>query len=452
MLDEIWRVRLNLHNPTNVVIGRLGGEVYCCVQGTRTDGTHDAAAVEMRDARGRLVWADCRHEPDLGYGVGAYVHWIDGPGIEDPMIVYSFVPRDEARRGGARLLRARDGVLVREIENATHFGNNNSIVADIDGDGKTELVYADHSTLTCYELPSFEQRWQYCDGVLFCWSLPALWDIDGDGRPEIVFGSEYNNPDGTSSMVAIDHHGRQLWRSDGHAEDLGSTPVFVADIDNDGEPELLKVGLDLEHRQRQAWNHLHVFDTEGRLKSRIAIGFTGIAIGDVDGDGHLEGVGLSNTRDGGSNGRREVRCVDLATGSEKWSRPVSRAYLDTNCPIAADLNGDGNPEAIVGMGNPAAYARRPGSEPWGDMYVLDGGGQIVQHTTLPGRPVNMALCDVNDDGLSELAVVINGTPGWLALYRTQASARRTDWPTPFGSARRDGGMCVGSSATESSSA
>lgn len=64
----------------------------------------------------------------------------------------------------------------------------------------------------------------------------------------------------------------------------------------------------------------------------------------------------------------------------------------------------------------------------------------MQHASLPGYPVNFAFCDVNDDGIGELAVVINGQPGWLALYQTQAPTRRTDWPAPFGSARREGAM------------
>lgn len=444
-LREIWRVPLNLHNPSNVVLGRLGSEAYFCVQGARKDGG-SAAAVEVRDARGRLVWEDTYREPDLDYDAGAYVHWIAGPGLEEPLVLYAFVPQSDERRGGARLLRARDGGLIGEIENTTRFGNNNALVADLDGDGRLELVYADQRTLTCYDLPSCQPRWRYQDGVLFCWSLPALVDLNADGRPEIVFGSEYNNPDGTSSMVALNAEGQQVWRSDGHLEDLGSTPVFVADVDGDGETELLKVGLDLEHRRNQTWNHLHLFDFQGRLKAKIALGFTGIALGDLDGDGHLEGVGLTNARDGGPKSpqlrlhQRAARCLDLATGEVKWTCPVPRAYLDTNSPLLADVNGDGQLEAVVGTGNPAGYGRLPDSEPWGDVYVLDGRGKILQRLSLPGWPVNFAWGDVNDDGLGELAIVINGAPGWLALYQTQAPTQRKDWPTPFGSARRDGTM------------
>jgi len=438
MLKELWRTQLNLHGPVNAVIGRIDGEAHFCVQGTFFEDVHSAAGVEMYNSLGKLIWQSGYREPNLDYRPGAYVHWVQGAEINEPMIIHSFVPDSDSRYGSARLLRACDGSLVKEIKNTTRFGNNNSILADIDSDGNIELVYADQRTLTCYELPSLSERWNYDDGILFCWSLPALIDINTDGIPEIVFGSEYNNADGSSSMIALDCEGQQLWRSDGHAEDLGSTAVFFADIDNDGQKELLKVGLDLEHRQNRRWNHLHVFDSKGNLKSMIELGFTGIAIGDIDDDGQIEGVGLTNTRDGGNNGHCEIRCVDLSNGIVKWTTPVPRAYLDSNSPIMVDVNGDGKLEAVVGTGNPAGYGRLPNSKPWGDIYVINGNGEILQHQDLPGWPVNFALCDVNDDAYSELAIVIDGTPGWLALYQTQAPAIRDAWPTPFATAARDG--------------
>jgi outer membrane protein assembly factor BamB len=442
MLRERWRVPVDLHSPTNVAIGRLGTEARFCVQGTRPGPPRRSAGIEVFDSRGRRIWRDQRGAPDLDYQAGAYVHWISGPDITEPAIIYSFVPASDHHLGGARLVRARDGGLLKEIQNTSRFGNNNSIVADLDGDGHTKLLYPDIQTLTCYALPSVERLWRWDEAVRFCWSLPALVDLEGDGRREIVFGSEYNNRDGSSSMIALDSRGRLLWRSDGHAEDLGSTPVFVADVDGDGSPELLKVGLDLEHRRNQRWNHLHVFDPKGKLKRKIELGFTGIAIGDMDRDGHLEGVGLTNTRDGGSNGCREIRCVDLATGQVKWRTSVGRAYLDTCSPLMADFEGAGRLHAVVGTGNPAGYARLPGSQPWGDLYVVDHAGRIAQHESLPGWPVNLALCDVDDDGRGELTVVLDGTPGSLAVYETQVRTPRKDWPTPFGNPARTGTMAV----------
>lgn len=46
----------------------------------------------------------------------------------------------------------------------------------------------------------------------------------------------------------------------------------------------------------------------------------------------------------------------------------------------ADLNGDGKLEAIVGAGNPAGYGRLPDSEPWGDLHVANGAGNILCST------------------------------------------------------------------------
>ena len=430
-LRETWRSTLGLLSPSNVVVGRLDHAPVLCLQGA--DAKTRGASTEWLDAQGGRVG---KNTTEPGLGIGNYLLWIDLPPQHDPWLLYSFIPKSAEAAGGARLVRVRDGSVVKEIQNVTHFGNNPSIVADLDQDGTAELVYADQKTLTCYELPSCRQRWRFDDGVVFCWSLPALVDVDGDQRPDIVFGSEYNNAAGDSSMIAINGRGERLWRTDGHSEDLGSTPVFPADVDGDGAVELIKVGLDLEHRLGQRWNHIHVFDLQGQRVRKIEFGCTGLALGDMDGDGKLEGVGLTNSRDGGNHGHREIRCVDLATGRLRWTIPVPRAYLDTNSPLMIDVDGDGSLEAIVGTGNPSGYARLPRSDPWGDLYVVGHDGDLRRHLALPGWPVNLAQCDLDDDGLSELMVVIDGQPGWLAAYKTSAPTTRRDWPTPFGSPSR----------------
>lgn len=435
VLKERFRASLPLHTPVNVVIGRLNGETLYCVQGDVVRDGRRIAAVAVVDSAGHTSRTFEEPGPTGNSQAGAYLHWIAGD--DGPMVLFSWVPDSDAVPGGANLVRLRDGEVVARIRNTTRFGNNNSMICDLDGDGRTDLLYADQRTLSLHALPDANRRWRVDTGIHFCWSLPALVDLPGK-RQAIVFGSEYNNPDGTSSLVALDMRGNVLWRTDGHAEDLGSTPVAVADVDGDGTDELLKVGLDLEHRQAQEWNHLHVFSKTGALRSRVALGFTGIAIANFDGDPALEGIGISNSRDGGSNGRREIRCMDLASGKLEWARPVDRVYLDDTSPVAGDFNGDGTPDAVVGTGNPAGYARLPDSEPWGEQYVVSNTGDILQRIKLPGRPVNSALCDTDGDGLAELITVIDGAPGSLVVYATGARSARRDWPTPFGSVRRDG--------------
>ncbi|MCC6489826.1 MAG: VCBS repeat-containing protein [Candidatus Hydrogenedentes bacterium] len=437
-LRERWRVPIGLHTPVNAIVGRLNGDAIICVGGAVEQGDRKHATVVTLDAHGAMVWQSVHEEQGASSLPGAYLQWIPARADESPAVVYSFVPGAPGEPSGAVILNAASGLPRNRLANLTHFGNNNSIVADVDRDGVVEFLYADQQNLSCYSTLDWTQEWTSNTGVVFCWSLPALVDVNGDGQDEIVFGSEYNNDDQSSSMVAINAAGNPVWRSDGHAEDLGSTPVFVHDVEGDGASELLKVGLDLEHRRSQDWNHLHVFDLHGTLLRRIPFGCTGIALGDLDGDGVLEGVGITNTRDGGHQARHAIRCVDLATGEVQWSTDVTRAYLDNNSPVMGDFDGDGKLEAVVGTGNPAGYARLPNSRPWGDLYVVDSGGSIEQHIELPGWPVNSALCDLDADGASELIVVIDGKPGWIAVYDTHASSRRNDWPTPFGTPRRDG--------------
>lgn len=435
VLNERLRASLPLHTPVNVVVGQLNGETLYCVQGDIVRDERRIAAVAAVDSAGRISRTFEEAGPTGNSQAGAYLHWIAGD--DGPMVLFSWVPDSDAVPGGANLVRVRDGEVIVRIRNTTRFGNNNSIIFDLDGDGRTDLLYADQQTLSLHALPDGDRVWRVDTGIHFCWSLPALTVLPGN-RSAIVFGSEYNNPDATSSFVALDTRGNVVWRTDGHAEDLGSTPVVVADVDGDGTDELLKVGLDLEHRQAQEWNHLHVFTKQGTLSSRVPLGFTGLAISNFDSDPALEGIGIANSRDGGSNGRREIRCMDLASGKLEWARPVDRAYLDDTSPVAADFNGDGTPEAVVGTGNPAGYARLPDSEPWGEQYMVSNTGDILQKLELPGRPVNSALCDTDGDGFGELITVVDGAPGRLVVYSTRARCARREWPTPFATVRRDG--------------
>lgn len=435
-LRELFRAELSVHTPVNFVAGQLDGKTVFCVQGDVLSDGKRIASVDVLDANGNRIRTITEPGPTGGSQSGAYLQWIANN--DGPLLLFSWVPDKDGVPGGANLVCITDGSVVARIENKTRFGNNNSIVADIDHDGTTDLLYADQQSIALCALPTLKQRWRSDMGINFCWSLPVFVDVTGDNREEIVYGSEYNNPDGSSSFIALDAQGKIVWRTDGYAEDLGSTPVFIADVDGNGVKELIKVGLDLEHRNKQEWNHVHVFDARGQLKSRIAFGCTGIAIANLDSDAALEGVGITNTRDGGNNGQRAIRCIDLASGNVEWETAIERSYLDDNSPIAADFNRDGAIEVVVGTGNPWGYARLPNSQPWGDQYVVSARGEMLQRVSLPGRPANSALIDIDEDGAGELVSVIDGQPGWLAVYKSDARAARREWHTPFGSALRDG--------------
>ncbi len=313
ILPQIKKIQTGLHTTCNFIIGQTSQGPVLVVQGNFFKNQKKIASIEAYNPQGKLLWKSQKQSDQYNLGSGAYVQWVDHSGLDYPVVTYSYVPGPKELKGGLIFVNANNGSTIRELTNNTHFGNNNSLLFDFNKDGLTDYLYADLATISAIRLSDFQKEWTFNEGVRFCWSLPALFKPEHDRNPVIYFGSEYDDKCGSSSFLAVDLKGNRIWKSSKHVEDLGSTPVFVADIDGDGTKEIIKVGLDLEHHNKQKWNHLHVFSTDGLLISKCELGFTGIAIGDVDGDGLLEGVGISNTRDGGLNGLKEIRCIELST-------------------------------------------------------------------------------------------------------------------------------------------
>ncbi len=300
------------------------------------------------------------------------------------------------------LISARDGKAVWKRSTKGPFGSNrDALCLDLDGDGERELLVGAHHFLACLRADGSE-KWRYNRGVMICWGSSAAGDVNGDGRLEIAIGSEYGNEDGTSSMVLLSSQGAEVWRQDGIEGDLGSTPAMLADVNGDGRLEILKVELNLCARGPYPFSRLWCWSAEGETLWRSDFGGAEVAIGDVDGDRALEAVGITNPRDGGEV-RPAIICFDLRDGSRKWERPVRRHWLQS-WPAMARLDASGELRAIVGAANPSGYGRRKDEQPYTDLYVLDGRGELVWTQTLP----ELALCpvpgDIDGDGKNELIV------------------------------------------------
>jgi hypothetical protein len=144
-------------------------------------------------------------------------------------------------------------------------------------------------------------------------SSPSVADIDNDGFPEIVFGS------GDGKIHVLDHNGTERWnKSVGYAGyDVTSSPT-IADINNDNKTEIIVT----------TWDKIYVFDN------------TGDEIWNYTTD-----VDISN-----------------------WTAyPLTTPSIQSS-PIVTDLNNDNISETIITSWN-------------GDIYVLDHDGNLSWNRT-----------------------------------------------------------------------
>ena len=79
-------------------------------------------------------------------------------------------------------------------------------------------------------------------------TAPAAADIDGDGRPEIVVGAENN-----ATLLAFEHDGSLKWRSDVLSQALDWGGPSIADLDGDGVPEIVIGRQVLTNQGRLRW-------------------------------------------------------------------------------------------------------------------------------------------------------------------------------------------------------
>ena len=164
----------------------------------------------------------------------------------------------------------------------------------------------------------------------------------------------------------------------------GGMDLLAVDVDGDGKKEVLST---------DRYGHLHTMDHEGKriFAWYCSIGDMQAGIGDIDGDGRIEGVYGSSTGD--LHVRRYVKRDDGKLGSEglwtfnNYGYPVNRIRI-------ADLDGDGPGEVIVASGT-------------GYLYVLDGKSEsrgkvkwqrraqtnIADVVVLPGKKPRLAYID-----------------------------------------------------------
>ena len=213
--------------------------------------------------------------------------------------------------------------------------------------------------------------------------------------------------------------------------------VAVGDLNHDNNPDLLAANYAAAGGVTyRLGNGAGGF---GASSTTVAVGtnIRDLALGDLNGDGHLDVVTANNIASGNS------LSVALGTGNATGTFGPAANYAAGSEPQAValgDVDADGDLDAVVVNYTPATAT----------VLFNDGTGVFTPSAfviAVGTRPVSVALADVNDDGRLDLLACGETSPGAVSVvYNTGAGstaaafARRLDVPVgsnPFQVAAAD---------------
>ncbi|MDF1661088.1 MAG: PQQ-like beta-propeller repeat protein [Planctomycetota bacterium] len=340
----------------------------------------------------KALWTRDLKSPSYGSGATAD---IDGDGKLE--IVFGTYYNDEH----VYALNSEDGSVLWTHKSKSGPFDASIAIADFDKDGSLEVIAADSATgdLYCLAGKTGEVKWQLKlpSGTD---SPPAIADLDGDGNLEIVIGTMWTR-DKKGRVCAISSKTRKILWEAKVPGCVQSAPCLV-DLNKDGVLDVVVTSWRGDHSVRALsgkngallWSYV----TAGTKRSMGM--YHGVAISKKNGalrivaancDGHLY-------------------CLD-AKGQLIWTKKLSETLFSP--PTIADLDGDGEEELI-----------QPSSK---HLWVIGlKKGELCWKKNLGANSARgPALVDVNQDGKLDILLgagrqffVFSGGTGKVLWKRT----------------------------------
>jgi FG-GAP-like repeat len=325
------------------------------------------------------------------YGSGGYnassvaVADVNGDGKPDLIVANSCSESTCTADGSvAVLLGNGDGTFKTAV--SYDSGGRTAIsvaVADVNGDGKPDLLVLNEfcSSSTCSSINevtvgamgvllnngdgTFQTAVAYDSGGVIASSI-AVGDVNGDGKPDVVvaqcsglsLGICYGG--GAAGVMLGNGNGTfQAAVNYSSGENLPNA-VALADINGDGHLDILVTNhYSGDHGDQDGSLAVLLGNGDGTFQTAVTYdpggAASGLAIADLNGDGKLDAVVTeSNCGFCNNQGPSPALAVFAGNGDGTFQSAVRfAASADAVSVVAADLNGGGLPDLVVGNASPS---------------------------------------------------------------------------------------------------
>lgn len=269
---------------------------------------------------------------------------------------------------------------------------NNISSADIDGDGKLDIITSsdDYSELLVFRNTSAAGQVKFDPGVKVTNGRAGsmlISDLDFDGKPEIIVANSiFKN---SSSIGVISFSDRVNIAADGNCDK-------IADFDNDGKPDLAFVSFNSGKITFLTNNSAPGSLSFGAKKEVIVPYPRNISLGDFDNDGKLDFALLFawNQNFGIYKNQSSVSAIDFGARTEL---PTEDNPLHLRVD---DLDGDGQADIVVNV-NDKLISVYKNTSTAGVIGFAERINQTLKHSF-----VDIYIADYDGDGRSD---VVGGT-------------------------------------------